>query len=570
MSCWEVLGLDAEADERTIKRQYARLLKGTRPDEDPEAFQALREAYEQALNWVQWRAESQDGAVPEVEPPADVSPLPVTPEGIELPVPVQALCDERPQRLAELLAGLRPSLLTARRLEAEAAGLAVAFERGVLHLCLEEEYSSVLREAACAEYRWLEVTEAPALTALELQPLYARIVQSHLLSLRQLHNDGEPAALVEGLRTLAGQPWLQSYDARALLESSVVSMLLEMPSWSCDTLDRVASIFAWQEGQRDANCPEPLWQALLRRRDAEAYFAQLLRDAQTWDLRPELRAARLMLTPFDHYQRLRFSADFGSAEWTCCQQIADTLQYRYPHLLQRLPEAQRDLAFWRDLPRCAPDKEPGRLKLWLVMVFVLSMTWLPHQWSRMHDPVALLTGLLVFGTGAYVGAGIFLHALRALTDNRLNRFDYWLSAWLPAGLHGQGSGVRPLRLNLGSWAVGLLVSRGLELPAWGAASCAGITLLVWCLNARLHPLRRAWVALQSLWSKYHTWMIAAGVVIGIAIFGCATYEKLQVERRAAQRLAQEAAEHCRKPASRNDADCIVQALFPRYPALAPR
>ena len=43
MSCWEVLGLDAEADERTIKRQYARLLKGTRPDEDPEAFQALRE-----------------------------------------------------------------------------------------------------------------------------------------------------------------------------------------------------------------------------------------------------------------------------------------------------------------------------------------------------------------------------------------------------------------------------------------------------------------------------------------------------------------------------------------------
>ena len=49
MSCWEVLGLEPQADSRTVKRRYAQLLKVHRPDTDPQGFQRLREAYEQAL-----------------------------------------------------------------------------------------------------------------------------------------------------------------------------------------------------------------------------------------------------------------------------------------------------------------------------------------------------------------------------------------------------------------------------------------------------------------------------------------------------------------------------------------
>ena len=51
MTCWNVLGLTPDADSRTIKRQYAALLKQTRPDDDPQGFQRLREAYEAALAW---------------------------------------------------------------------------------------------------------------------------------------------------------------------------------------------------------------------------------------------------------------------------------------------------------------------------------------------------------------------------------------------------------------------------------------------------------------------------------------------------------------------------------------
>ncbi|MCL7714759.1 J domain-containing protein [Stenotrophomonas mori] len=47
----EILELDPGADERTIKRAYARLLRSNRPDDDPDAFQRLHQAYQAALNW---------------------------------------------------------------------------------------------------------------------------------------------------------------------------------------------------------------------------------------------------------------------------------------------------------------------------------------------------------------------------------------------------------------------------------------------------------------------------------------------------------------------------------------
>lgn len=49
---WDVLGVESNADERAVRRAYAKLLKQQRPDEDAEAFQRLRYAYESALAMV--------------------------------------------------------------------------------------------------------------------------------------------------------------------------------------------------------------------------------------------------------------------------------------------------------------------------------------------------------------------------------------------------------------------------------------------------------------------------------------------------------------------------------------
>lgn len=64
MNSWQVLGIEPTSDEALIRRAYARLLKKHRPDSDPQGYQRLREAFEEAknsLSSLQW-ADSSDEA----------------------------------------------------------------------------------------------------------------------------------------------------------------------------------------------------------------------------------------------------------------------------------------------------------------------------------------------------------------------------------------------------------------------------------------------------------------------------------------------------------------------------
>ena len=49
MSYWEILGIGPDSDSKAIKTAYAKLLKKTRPEDDPEGFTALHSAYKSAL-----------------------------------------------------------------------------------------------------------------------------------------------------------------------------------------------------------------------------------------------------------------------------------------------------------------------------------------------------------------------------------------------------------------------------------------------------------------------------------------------------------------------------------------
>lgn len=49
MNWWEILGISYDSDLKTIKKAYAKLLKIYNPEEDPEGYQRLREAYDQAI-----------------------------------------------------------------------------------------------------------------------------------------------------------------------------------------------------------------------------------------------------------------------------------------------------------------------------------------------------------------------------------------------------------------------------------------------------------------------------------------------------------------------------------------
>lgn len=95
-SDWEQLGIAPTRDLVAIKRAYAVRLKVTRPDDDAEAYQALRGAYERAQYWARYIedevAEGEDDATaespeatavaaPAVEAPApEAPPAPAEPE----------------------------------------------------------------------------------------------------------------------------------------------------------------------------------------------------------------------------------------------------------------------------------------------------------------------------------------------------------------------------------------------------------------------------------------------------------------------------------------------------------
>ncbi|MGL5436478.1 MAG: J domain-containing protein [Lachnospiraceae bacterium] len=69
MNIWSILEITSTTDKKTIKRAYARLLKLCHPEEKPEEFKRLYEAYQAALAYAEGTARQNDINVPPPEVP---------------------------------------------------------------------------------------------------------------------------------------------------------------------------------------------------------------------------------------------------------------------------------------------------------------------------------------------------------------------------------------------------------------------------------------------------------------------------------------------------------------------
>lgn len=472
MNCWAFLDLPDHADERTIRRRYAQLLRVHRPDEDPEAFQRLRDAYEQALDIARWRAEQaaedDDEASLDAESPASGlhlqalwEPTGERPE-LDFAFPVVPQQPEPESLPAHWFASAEPAALQATLTEAIAAGRRDAFETTLLQRCLDcTPEALAMTRWALQNLHWFDLAQQTELPLRALDALAHRLIDAAIEELAEDLHAGRERMFVECLKMLLGSAWLQSFDRRTLFRQRLAGLLLAAPYWSDALFGVVCELCGWSEQNFHDDWQ---WRVLLSRAEQAAYAQRLqgfvhLDEAVT----SEQRAAWLLLKPMGESERERFKRSLANDDWASYELLYEKLRYRFPDL-------------WESWGRKEQEMQPA--------------AFYSNGWAYSDFALYLLIfAMLAIGAGVRgrleaepAGEGLILLLPLAL----LGAMMTWVVGWLGglwSGLARLASGVDGWlseKLLLDDWVdgrEGLLVLRHLvpsALLGWAMAAMSGL------------------------------------------------------------------------------------------------
>ncbi|QOQ73180.1 J domain-containing protein [Pseudomonas poae] len=497
MDCWTVLQLADDADERTIKRTYARLLKSCRPDDDAEGFQRLREAYENALSEARWRADNEEvetveapiaeqdhGNLNELAELMDVRPLspapfetPVAQSAYDLaelmnisPLSPAAFEAPKPDPAHALLTGLNVHNLDERWAQAQQQGCEQAFQAGLLRHCFEApgERSAIVGWAM-QHLDWLTPWQQVTMTPWQHEALTGELLQEYRRTLQELLEQKAEREFVNQLTQYNSQPWLRVFDQQQQWQR-IVLQLLHDTEWSVPLFERVCSAFGWDD--QKGVYPEPawMWRGLVSRCEQESFYTNLQDKAQdTRRTSADALAARLLLTPMTATQQMRIIDRFGENEWSACQQLGETLTWRYPQLIERLP--QSDPFFWRKfVPR--PIYTQVLIRLWAIFTLAVGLNLVRDNTEKLDVGVLLI--FLVLGI-VPAGIGFRITQMWALMSASFMVQDLWLSQYLiPKRLNPNQYW---LVLRHGVPQLAMLLACALVLGVLGMVTYAGMLLI---------------------------------------------------------------------------------------------
>ncbi|EKY2029741.1 hypothetical protein QU221_000212 [Cronobacter sakazakii] len=458
MRALEILGLEPGADERAIKRAYARLLKVCRPDDDPQGFQQLRDAYETALEQARRGVADGDddafGDDDEHDDDNDIAavapdayrqiddPLQAQPVNEPEPVPAESAPAPpaplyTPPRTTALLDGLNEENLNARWLEARAMGESREFEEAVLTRCLwhlaPDEYAFVAQAQACFE--WLTPGQRVATDESQQNRLRHVLLTPYAEEMRAALEEGKDARYLACLRALANSPWLQSYDGQRQLQRLALSLLDAQPEWSPERFAALCRLFHWDETRGERPDLPELWAQVIARDEDEALFAQLTAQRDAPGDSPALRAAHMVLRVQDEDARMLAGLDYTDEDWQACGRLTDQLAIGHPALIPRFAGA--DIHAWQQTYHKLNEAHgPMMRSLWLVGMMMATFGWmLPAVYDGTITPLGVVLRVLVAPVVAMV-VGIFplvlwrglarpfLNTDAALSERLLPRFIY--------------------------------------------------------------------------------------------------------------------------------------------------
>ncbi|EKK3999618.1 hypothetical protein PNF38_000174 [Cronobacter sakazakii] len=458
MRALEILGLEPGADERAIKRAYARLLKVCRPDDDPQGFQQLRDAYETALE--QARRGVADGdddafgdddehdddndmaavapdAYRQIDDPPQAQPVnePEPAPAESAPAPPAPLYT--PPRTTALLDGLNEENLNARWLEARAMGESREFEEAVLTRCLwhlaPDEYAFVAQ--AQARFEWLTPGQRVVTDESQQNRLRHVLLTPYAEEMRAALEEGNDARYLACLRALANSPWLQSYDGQRQLQRLALSLLDAQPEWSPERFAALCRLFHWDETRGERPDLPELWAQAIARDEEEALFVELTAKRDAAEDSPAHRAAQMVLRVQDEDARMLAGLDYTDEDWQACGRLTDQLEIGHPALIPRFAGA--DIHAWQQTYHKLNEAHgPMMRSLWLVGMMMATFGWmLPAVYDGTITPWGVVLRVLVAPVVAMV-VGIFPVVLwrgmarpfsardAALSERLLPRFIY--------------------------------------------------------------------------------------------------------------------------------------------------
>ncbi|TFW24045.1 tetratricopeptide repeat protein [Duganella callida] len=291
------LGLNDDADERAVRRAYAKELKQVDQEADPAGFQSLREAYDTALQWLRHRAMARAHAAAAAQAPSELSDATGGGLDVDAAAPSAASAGSaawHPPATAGPGTAVNPDALGAQpEVDLDALGAAVFAD-------FQRRCQSI-------------VTERPALADAPWQ---------------------------RELRFSLDDPRLINIRARDIFERHVAMLLVD--GWQAGheaLLVAAVKVFGWSQDRR----------RVLSLGRAGGLLDAAIDERATFDLQAdELRDAQARLIA-----RLRDDRPPGTRELVADSSLLELLIARYPHWLALITSAP-NIVRWRALNAALP------------------------------------------------------------------------------------------------------------------------------------------------------------------------------------------------------------------------
>lgn len=380
----------ASPDERTLKRQYAKLLKVTRPDVDPVAFQRLREAYERALQ----RLRDGDSLVAHALPPA---------------------ADEQAMALLAEFDDWKVDECWAR---AVAQGCAADFEQLLFQRCVNAPDRHLpLLTWGVEKRQWLTPWQQINSGGFPHQRLVHALKCALYDDLEKYLADAQPRAFFERLERACRQGWLVDLTHHQALQVQVLHLFTVQESWSPTLFQQVCQLFAWDAGAA-VPIDQARWQALVRRSEQYVWLNALRDQAQ------QPGAAALFLMCAKPAQQAQLAATFGEADWQACEQLSAAFSTRFPDLLGLFPN--HNPWFWQALVGYRPTRH-GLKRATAVLATCLALGSLSSRFAL--GPTLLMLPLYLLGGWLMARVGQWLLTYWTVMAESLQDLDQRVSRW---------------------------------------------------------------------------------------------------------------------------------------------